>query len=101
MKLYGVIDSVCGKKTILGGHSDTIDKLKRCPNQGKSPLLEGNKFCIYTAVPISPDMVGEKVVAHAYVKKYKFMSTYEHNKDELIQGWTLYASKVIEDRDWS
>ena len=105
-KYYGIVSSVESKRIVLGGHNDSIDKLRGLSGQlyGKTtgvnsnyanPLLEGNKFyvkCDGSTIP--PGVEGKKVTVWVYVKKYSFKSTFTHNKDQQIQGWNLMLTKI-------
>ena len=103
-KLYGVISHVEGKKVYMGGHNDTYIKLKTLASKNPDNVTpfayEGNKFYIISNGVDFEDMVGEKVIVWASVRKYSFKSTFSHNKGDIIKGWNLYASKVEKNGDW-
>lgn len=100
-KLYGIIDGISGKKITIGGHNDSIEKLlKLIPDNGKHPILDGNKFYGHYNMNID-DLVGEKVAVWAYVKKYNFASTFEHNRGVIIKGWNLVITRIEKNTDWS
>lgn len=88
IKLYGIA-SIDGKKLILGA-SPSIDKL---PTNLKAPIVDGKIYILINNCPIPP-IEGEGVCAWVRIKKYTFTSSYEHNKGELIRGYSLYLIKV-------
>lgn len=102
LKLYGVVSKIYDNSILIGGHYDSMDKLKRVRHPGKSPVLN-NKFFVNfkEEAGFSPDIAGEKVMVRAKPVPYKFHSTYEKNKGELIQGWKLHLVDITKDSDWS
>ena len=101
-RLYGIISDISDKKIIIGGHNDTIEKLKKIiPNNGRHPVLDGNKFYIQSNINVPTNLIGEKVEVWVYVKKYDFASTFIHNKGERIIGWNLVLEKIEKNIDWS
>jgi hypothetical protein len=102
-KLYGVVNNIGINSILLGGHNDSIIKLRRFKYEGKSPITYTNKFYVVykEEAIIPPDIVGEKVIVWVSVKKYKFLSTYKKNKGELIEGWKLHLLKIEKNSDWS
>lgn len=93
-KLYGVVSYVDEKKICIGGHNDTIEKLKKI--EGKTtPLREGNKVIIL-GNSFSRDIIGKKVIVWAKVKRFKFTA---HGRP--IEGWNLRFIKMKITDDWS
>lgn len=119
-KLYGVLSHKEGNKLFLGGHIETYEKLKnihknickkKCKNDNKkmplaginflSPLRDGNKFYVLANDIEFPDSAfGEKYILWAFVKKYKFISQFSHNKGSVVEGWNLYMTKAEKNRNW-
>jgi hypothetical protein len=98
IKLYGVVDSVEEKKLVLGGHLNTIEKLRNI-DHGISPIMESNKFCVKHSNDCDNILPGDKVLVWAQVKKYRFASKFQHNFGEQIIGWSLILKK-IEKHPW-
>ena len=88
IKLYGIA-SIEGKMLTLGA-SPSIDKL---PASDRKPVVDGKISIVINNCPIPP-IEGEGVCAWVRIKKYSFKSNYEHNKGELIRGYSLYLIKV-------
>jgi hypothetical protein len=103
IKLYGVVSHVGVNSILLGGHNDSIIKLRKLKYPGKNPLTNTNKFYVVfkEEVVIPLGVIGEKVTVWVRVKKYKFHSTYEKNKGELVEGWKLHLVKIEKNGDWS
>jgi hypothetical protein len=102
-KLYGVVGQVNAGSILIGGHNDSIDKLRAVKYPGKNPLTDTNKFYVVfkEEAAIPSDITGEKVVVWAQVKKYKFISSYAENKGEVMEGWKLHLIKIEKNKDWS
>jgi hypothetical protein len=49
---------------------------------------------------IPAGITGKKVIVWVRPKKYRFYSTYEKNKGELVEGWKLHLVKIEENEDW-
>lgn len=109
LKLFGVVGSVDEKKIIIGGHCDTMDRLRKMatPAHGKHPLLDGNKVQILLSANVQlvanprgkvikdlKDLNGSKVIIRAAVRKYSFKSQFIRNRGEQIMGWNLCAVSI-------
>jgi hypothetical protein len=103
IKLYGIVNSVGMNSILLGGHHESITKLKELKYPGKNPLTDTNKFYVVfkeeSVIPLY--VLGEKVVVWVKAKKYKFHSTYDKNKGLLIEGWKLHLIKIKKNKDWN
>lgn len=104
-KLYGIVSSIDEKKIYLGGHNDTYEKLQKIKKnkEDNTPFTcEGNKFyVIINNMSVPEHIIGEKVIIWAYIKKYRFTSSQNHNKGDLVSGWNIYATKIEKNDDWS
>ena len=102
-KVYGIVNKINENSILIGGHNDSIDKLRGLNLKGISPLTDTNKFYVVfkeeQALPLY--IIGEKVKMWVKVKKYKFHSTYEKNKGEIVEGWKLHLVKIEKNEDWS
>jgi hypothetical protein len=97
LRVYGILSHFEGKKIIIGGHHDSLDKLNAANKKmgGNGPILDGNKFYCYSTNPTRYEhLVGEKVTALVSIKRYQFESTYTHNKGAIVKGWSLYARDI-------
>lgn len=101
-KLYGIVGSVGKNSILLGGHNDSIEKLQRLKYPGKNPLTNTGKFYVVfkEEIVIPKNITGRKAVVWVRPKKYRFYSTYEKNKGELVEGWKLHLVKIEENEDW-
>lgn len=108
-KLYGIVSNINDKNIIIGGHNETLDKLKRINIPGNNPILDSNKFIVsYNSshrCPIcledKPNLIGEKIIVWVHVRKYTFKSQYSHNLGEEISGWKLHLVSLEKNNDWS
>jgi hypothetical protein len=102
-KLYGTVGSIGKNSILLGGHNDSIEKLRKLQYKGKNPLTNTGKFYIVfkEEFVIPPGITGKKVIVWVRPKKYRFYSTYEKNKGEMVEGWKLHLVKIEENEDWS
>lgn len=101
-KLYGIVNSIGKNNILLGGHNDSIEKLQKLKYKGKNPLTSTNKFYVVfrEEIVIPKGITGKKAVIWVLPKKYKFYSTYEKNKGDLIEGWKLHLVKIEENENW-
>ena len=102
-KLYGVVNSLGKNSILIGGHNDSVEKLNGLNYTGKGPLTNTGKFFVVFKEEsnIPENIVGKKISICVRPKKYKFYSTYEKNKGELIEGWKLYMISIKLDSDWT
>ena len=101
-KLYGIIGSIGKNSILIGGHNDSIEKLRELTYRGNTPLTNTGKFYVIfkEEIAIPENITGKKVAVWVRPKKYRFYSTHEKNKGELIEGWKLHLVKIEENEDW-
>jgi hypothetical protein len=100
-KLYGIVQDINANNILIGGHNDSVEKLKKLNLAGKNPLKDNKFYVVFKEEAVIPmDIIKEKVVVWVHIKKYRFRSTYENNKNELIEGWKLHLVKIEKNRDY-
>ena len=101
-KLYGIVGFIGKNSILIEGHNDSIEKLQNLQYKGKNPLTNTNKFYVVfkEEIGIPENITGKKAVVWVIPKKYRFYSTYEKNKGELVEGWKLHLVKIEENEDW-
>lgn len=96
IKLYGIVVSIGKNSILIGGGNESIDKIRRINYNGKNPLIDTGKFYVIfkEEIPIPENITGEKIVVWVLPKKYRFYSTYNRNRGELVEGWKLQLVKI-------
>lgn len=89
LRLNGITGNIDHTTFLIGGDYDSYEKVERATNSRKKPLLDGLKIQIYYD-PLKYEILdGVKISIRVYVKKFKFTSTYDHNKGQIIEGYKL------------
>ena len=113
-RICGVITEASVGNIIIGGHEDSRNTLiaihdnfntLKCSSY-KSPLTATGVAISYNTktelvdgrnLPLDAgvdSLVGSKAIVWAYARSYKFVSTYDSNKGEIIYGWSMRATRI-------
>jgi hypothetical protein len=107
LKLYGVVNICTNTKIYISGHDMSLKKVKNViesSNNSIGPVRENViniNYKMYSGILPDNDIVGKKVQIMANIKKYKFKSKFNHNKDDIISGFYLQAVDIKIDNNWS